>query len=89
MEINLPFPLDLKTRFALKKGGFILSGTATLASGTVTVTDRRIQASSVATISYKTHSSPGRLRAACTDNTLTITSDSATDASEVAYIIVL
>lgn len=89
MAFSLSFPLDLKTIFALKKGGFILSGSATLASGTVVVSDRRIQASSVAIISYKTNSSPGTLRAACTDGTLTITSSSATDASEVAYLVVL
>lgn len=89
MDGVLLFPLDQNTRFTLKKGGFILSGSATLASGTVTVTDRRIQASSVATVSYKTHSTPGRLRAACTDNTLTITSDNAADASEVSYLVIL
>ena len=93
----LPFPLDQNTRFALKKGGFILSGTAVLASGTVTVSDQRIQTGSVPLISYVT---PGgttgtNLKAVVAQGSLTITAVNTsgtavtTDTSTVSFLIVL
>lgn len=93
----LPFPLDINTRHALKEGGFILSGIATLASGVATLNDRRIQTSSVATVSYQT---PGgttgtNLKAVCTKGVLTITavgtggSTVTTDTSVVSFLIIL
>jgi len=94
---RLPHPLDIDTLFALKTGGFILFGSATLASGVVTVEDRRIKASSIAVVTYQ---APGgttgtNLKAACTDGTLTITAVNTsgstvnTDTSSVSYLIIL
>jgi hypothetical protein len=47
----LPFPLDQNTRFALKQGGFILSGIVTLSSGAAMITDHRIRGASVPIVS--------------------------------------
>ena len=93
----LPFPLDINTIFALKNGGFILFGTLTLSSGVGTVTDGRIQASSVALVTYKT---PGgttgtNLKAGCTEDTLTVTAVNTsgttvtTDTSVVSYLVII
>lgn len=84
----LNLPLNIDTIFALKNGGFLTFGIATLASGTVTVLDHRIRSVSTPHLTYKTHSSQGVLRAVCTDGTLTIASTSGTDASEVHYLII-
>lgn len=91
--ISLPLPLGINNLFALKKGGFILFGTATFASGTVTITDSRIRGGSKAFLSYdvaaKALSSSGTLSGACTDGQLVIKSTSGSDASDVAYLIIL
>jgi hypothetical protein len=84
----LSTPLDIDTIFALKNGGLLTSGSVTLVSGAATVTDRRIRTTSVPLLTYKTHSTPGTLRAVCTDGTLTITSSNGSDASEVHYLII-
>jgi hypothetical protein len=47
----LSFPLDQNTRFALKKGGFILCGTVTLTSGAATIYDHRIRGGSIPIVS--------------------------------------
>lgn len=94
---RLPFPLPSTDIFSLTKGGFILAGSATLASGTVAVSDRRIQPSSVALVSYTV---PGgttgtNLKAVCTAGTLTITAVGTggatvtTDTSTVVYLVIL
>ena len=93
----LPFPLDPNTRFALKKGGFILCGVATLVAGTIAVNDRRIQLGSTAIVTYTV---PGgttgtNLKAVCTLGALTITAVGttgtivATDTSTVSYLIII
>jgi hypothetical protein len=94
---RLPMPLDLNTLFSLRKGGFLLFGTLTLASGVATLEDSRIQPSSTPVVS---HVSPdgtvgAALTASCTSGTLTVTAvknDTTTETletSEVAYIVVL
>lgn len=93
----LRFPLDFESLFALKKGGFILSGTVDLSSGVATIEDRRIQPSSVAIVSYTAPDGTlgAALTAACAAGTVTITSvksdltTETSDASTVAYLIVL
>jgi hypothetical protein len=50
-SVSLAFPLDQNTRYALKKGGFILSGAVTLSSGAATIYDHRIHGSSVPLVS--------------------------------------
>ena len=91
--MELSFPLTSNDLFALKKGGFILSGTTTLASGAATLSDRRIKPSSKALLGYdvaaKALTHPGILSGACSDGELSIASTSATDASDVAYLIIL
>lgn len=94
---KLPFPLDPETIFTLTKGDFILTGKATLASGTVDIDDRRIKLSSVAIVSHETIA--GTLGIAiggvCTDGKLTITSYDSAGATEtletsvVSYLIIL
>lgn len=94
---GLSFPLSQKDLFALRKGGFIVYGTATLSSGTVAVTDRRIQASSIAFATYKTPAGTmgSNLKAVCTANTLTLTAvklDTTTetsDTSTVGYLVLI
>jgi hypothetical protein len=91
--IGLTFPLNADALFALNKGGFILAGKTTLASGTASVADRRIQLSSVAFLTYNTTdnalSSSGTLSAGIAQGTLTITSSDSSDASDVYYIVIL
>lgn len=87
-QAPLTNPLHVDTIFALKNGGFLTLGTATLASGTVTVEDRRIRTTSTVLVTYKTHSSQGVLLALPADGSLAITSTSATDASVVQYLII-
>lgn len=96
-KMVFPFPLTPDMIFALTNGDFILVGKATLASGTKTVDDSRIKASSIAFVSYEGIAGTlgVALEGACTDGTLTITSyDSGgatetADTSDVAYIIIL
>ena len=94
---GLAFPLDQNTRFALKNGGFIRSGTAVLSSGTVTISDHRIQTGSIPLVSYIT---PGgttgtNLKAVAAQGSLTITAVNTsgttvtTDTSTVSYLIIL
>ena len=84
----LTTPLHIDTIHALKTGGFLTLGSATLASGTVTVEDRRIRTTSTALVTYKTHSNEGSLLALCADGSVAITSNDGTDASEVQYLII-
>lgn len=86
---RLPFPLDIDTLQALKKGGLFLYGSVTLSSGTASVVNQRIQTSSIPLVGYKTHSNQGALRAAAAQGSITITSSSGTDGSEVWYLILL
>jgi hypothetical protein len=94
---RLPFPLDIPSLHALKDGGFILSGTATLAAGVAAISDKRIHASSVAVVAYVTPAGTmgANLKGVCTAGTLTITavkSDKTTETSDtslVAYLIIL
>lgn len=96
-HLSFSFPLRRNDLFALKQGGFILSGTATLASGTVTVSDRRIQPSSVAIVSYKTPAGTlgTNLKGLTAAGSLAITavatdrSTVTTDTSAVSYLIIL
>lgn len=92
---ELTFPLTPDTIFTLTHGGFVLVGKATLSSGTITVTNHRIKASSVALASYET---PGgttgtNLKAVCSDGSLAITgvdtsgSTVTTDTSTVSYVV--
>jgi hypothetical protein len=93
----LPFPLDIDTLHSLKDGGFILAGTATLASGTVTISDRTIRNGSVPFVSYAVPAGTTgtNLKAVCAQGSLTITaigtggSTVTTDTSEVSYLIFL
>ena len=94
---KLSFPLDPDTIFALTNGDFILVGKATLVSGVVAISDRRIKPSSIAIVSHETIAGTlgVTLGGVCTDSTLTITSyDSggSTETSEtsvVSYLIIL
>ncbi len=94
---SLPFPLDRESIFALKKGGFILAGTATLVSGTVTISDPRIQTGSIAIPAYASPSGTTgtNLKAVAAQGSLTITAINTsratvtTDVSKVSYLIIL
>lgn len=93
----LPFPLDPNALFTLKNGGFILFGKATLASGTATILDRRIKASSIALVQYEVVAGTigVALKAICSDGQVVFTSIDATsatktaDTSVVSYIVIL
>lgn len=90
---RLPFPLDIDSLHSLKKGGFILFGRTTLASGAATVEDRRIQPSSKALVSYDATdsalSNSGTLSVALSAGQLDIASTDGSDASDVSYLIIL
>lgn len=96
-ERPLSSPLDIDTLFALKKGGFILTGSATLASGVATVVNSRIRGNSTAVVTYLTPAGTtgANLKAVCADGSLTITAIATdgttvtTDTSEVSYLIIL
>lgn len=93
----LPFPLDIDSLHSLKSGGFILFGTATLVSGTVTLNDKRIKMGSIPIASYSTPAGTTgtNLKAVCTQGSLAITavgttgSKVTTDTSVVSFFIVL
>lgn len=94
---ELSFPLSINTLHALKRGGFILTGTATLASGVATVAHDRIRGNSTPSVSYSepAGTTGANLKAVCTNGTLTITAVGTdgttvtTDVSVVSYFIVL
>lgn len=85
----IDFPLSPDDVYALKNGGLILSGTVTLASGTVDITHRAIKGTSVPLVSYKTNTNAGTLRSVASKGSVTVTSSSGSDASEVYYIILI
>ncbi len=93
----LPIPLDIPNRTALKTGGFILFGTVALASGVATITNTRIQGSSIAVASYVAPAGTmgANLKTTIAQGSLTITAiktDKTTetsDTSTVSYFIVL
>lgn len=75
---------------ALTKGTGALAGIATLSSGTVTVTNANVDADSVITLGWKSVSgTPGTRLTYTVSNgvSFTINSDSASDASDVTYVI--
>ena len=90
---TLPFPLDPNTRHSLKNGGFIITGRVSLSSGSVTVSDPRIRASSLAFVTYDETdtalSSSGTLSVTVADGSLTIDSTNGSDASDVSYLIIV
>jgi len=94
---KLSFPLDPETIFALTNGDFILVGKATLISGVVAISDRRVKPSSIAIVSHETIAGTlgVTLVATCTDGTLTITSKDSAGATEtsetsvVSYLVIL
>lgn len=85
---GLPFPIDEYSKLSLKSS-FMALGTATLVAGTATVNDTRIRGNSIAFLTFKTAGgTQGFLRATIADGSLTITSSSGTDTSDVYYLII-
>lgn len=81
----LQFPLDVNTLFALKNGGFILSGVATVSGGEAIIGDRRIKPSAVPLITSKGSTSGRAYAADCANGSLTILGDD----GDVYYLIIL
>jgi hypothetical protein len=87
--MRLDFPLDQDDKIAIKETLFV-KGTATLVSGSATIINPRISTSSVGLVSRKTAGgTTGDLRISCSGGQATITSSSATDTSDVYYLILV